>query len=290
MAAVPDRLHRALVRRLPIAAKRALLYAEAHGRRPHLGNPRTFTEKLNWRIVHDRRPLIGQLGDKLAMKEYAARACPGLAIPRVLWSGTDVGELAGVALPERWVLKPNHGTLRVHRGTGAPDVPALRRLTADWLGEPLWPERGEWVYSQARRLLLAEEFLGRPGEVLADHKFLVFGGRVRLVQVDTGRLTGSHSRRLYTRDWEPVAAHEPHVVTGPVTPPPAALPAMVTAAETLGAAFDFVRVDLYDVGGEVWFSELTPYPGGGLDPFDPALDRLLGDCWTLPGRAKVRAP
>ena len=49
---------------------------------------------------------------------------------------------------------------------------------------------------------------------------------------------------------------------------------MLEVAETLGAAFDFVRVDLYDVGGEVWFSELTPYPGGGLDRFDPALDAL----------------
>ncbi|MGY2085754.1 ATP-grasp fold amidoligase family protein [Blastococcus sp. SYSU DS0539] len=290
MPAASDRLHRSLIRRLPIAAKRALLYAEAHRRRPHLGNPRTFTEKLNWRIVHDRRPLIGQLGDKLAMKDYAARACPGLSIPRVLWAGTDVGELAGAGLPERWVLKPNHGTLRVHRGAGRPDVAALRRLTADWLDEPLWPERGEWVYSQARRLILAEEFLGRPGEVLVDHKFLVFGGRARLVQVDTGRLTGSHSRRLYTRDWVPVEAHEPHVATGPDTAPPAALPEMIAVAETLGAAFDFVRVDLYDVAGTVWFSELTPYPGGGLDPFDPDLDRLLGGWWTLPGRAEVRAP
>ncbi|MGY1835790.1 ATP-grasp fold amidoligase family protein [Blastococcus sp. SYSU DS0510] len=289
MPAVPDRLRRAAVRRLPIAAKRALLYAEAHGRLPRMRDPRTFTEKLNWRIVHDRRPLIGQLGDKLAMKEYAARTCPGLAVPRVLWTGTDVGGLAAAELPERWVLKPNHGTMRVHRGVGRPDVPALRRLTADWLGEPLWPERGEWVYSQARRLLLAEEFLGRPGEVLADHKFLVFGGRVRLVQVETGRLTGSHSRRLYTREWVPVAAREPHVATGSVTPPPATLPAMLDVAETLGAAFDFVRVDLYDVDGEVWFGELTPYPGGGLDPFDPELDRLLGSWWTLPARTEVQA-
>ncbi|MCF6507428.1 hypothetical protein E9549_08405 [Blastococcus sp. MG754426] len=288
MRVVPDRFRRAVVRRLPLAAKRAVLYAEAHGRRPPLRRPRTFTEKLNWRIVHDRRPLIGQLGDKLAMKDYAARTCPGLAVPRVFWAGTDLGELAGSALPERWVLKPNHGTMRVHRGAGRPDVPALRRLTEGWLDEPLWPERGEWVYSRARRLLLAEEFLGRPGEVLADHKFLVFGGRVRLVQVDTGRLTGSHSRRLYTRDWVPVTAHEPHVVTGPVTAPPAALPAMLATAEALGAAFDFIRVDLYDVDGEVWFGELTPYPGGGLDPFDPELDRWLGGWWTLPARAGVR--
>jgi hypothetical protein len=64
---------------------------------------------------------------------------------------------------------------------------------------------------------------------------------------------------------------------------------MLEVAAALGAAFDFVRVDLYDVDGEVWFSELTPYPGGGLDRFDPALDEWLGARWQLPPRSAVRA-
>jgi hypothetical protein len=282
-------LPRSVVHRLPHRHKRAVLFWEAHGRRPHLRRPRTFTEKVNWRVVHDRRPLIGALGDKLAMKAYAARVCPGLRVPRVLWSGTDVAELAGAELPDSWVLKPNHGTMRVHVGSGRPDVGQLRRLTAGWLDEPLHRTRGEWVYSQARRLLLAEEFLGRPGELPADWKFLVFGGRVHVVQVDTARFGPGHRRRLYTRDWSPLTVAE-HVPAAPVQPPPGSLAEMLAVAETLGSAFDFVRVDLYDVAGEVWFGELTPYPGGGLDPFDPVLDRELGAAWVLPSRAAVRAP
>jgi hypothetical protein len=203
-----------------------------------------------------------------------------------VWSGTDVGALAAEDLPERWVLKPNHGTMRVHIGAGRPDVAELRRITAGWLDEPLYRSRGEWVYSQARRLLLVEEFLGS-GEPPVDHKFLAFDGRVELVQVDTGRF-GDHRRRLYTRDWTPVDVVE-DVAPGPLAPPPATLPRMLEVADTLGAAFDFVRVDLYDVDGEVWFSELTPYPGGGLDRFDPALDELLGRRWRLPPRSAVRA-
>jgi teichuronopeptide biosynthesis TupA-like protein len=280
-------LPRAVVRRLPLRVKRAVLYREAHGRGPAGRSPQTFTEKVNWRVVNDRRPLIGQLGDKLAMRAYAARVCPAVRVPRVLWTGTDVGELAAAGLPERWVLKPNHGSMRVHLGSGPPDVAALRRVTAGWLDEPLYRERGEWIYSQARRLLLAEEFLGRAGEPPADHKFLVFGGRVRLVQVDTGRFGGGHQRRLYTPDWTPLTVRE-HVPPGPVTPAPPSLPAMTAIAETLGQEFDFIRVDLYDVAGEIWFGELTPYPGGGLDPFDPELDRRLGREWELPPRAAVR--
>ncbi|NEL55940.1 hypothetical protein, partial [Goekera deserti] len=153
----------AVVRRLPLAAKRAVLFRRAHGRLPRDRRPVTFTDKVNWRVLHDRRPLVGQLGDKLAMRAYAAQVCPDLPAPRVLWTGTDVAALAGVDLPERWVLKPNHGTIRVHVGTGPPDLAQLRRVTTGWLDEPLFPERGEWVYSQARRLLLVEEFLAPAG-------------------------------------------------------------------------------------------------------------------------------
>jgi hypothetical protein len=280
------RVPQSVVRRLPLRLKRAVLYRQAHGVWPPDRRPATFTEKVNWRVVHDRRPLIGQLGDKLAMKEHAARVLPALSVPRVLWTGTDVADLAGVDLPQRWVLKPNHGTMRVHIGAGRPDAAELARITAGWLDEPLFRDRGEWVYSQARRLLIAEEFLGS-GQPPVDHKFLVFGGRVELVQVDTGRF-GEHRRRLYSPDWTPVDVVEA-VAPGPLTPPPASLQEMTKVAEALGADFDFVRVDLYDVDGEVWFGELTPYPGGGLDPFDPVLDRVLGSYWQLPPRSAVRA-
>ncbi|MCU1607037.1 MAG: uncharacterized protein JWP46_3502 [Modestobacter sp.] len=76
------------------------------------------------------------------------------------------------------------------------------------------------------------------------------------------------------------------VLPGPVSPPP--LEAMIAVAEALGREFDVIRVDLYDVDGEIWFSELTPCSGGGLDPFDPDLDRELGAWWQLPPRSAVR--
>ena len=134
-------------------------------------------------------------------------------------------------------------------------------------------------------MLLVEEFLGAD---LADYKFLVFGGRVGIVQVDTGRSGRRHQRRLYTPDWRPLDVVEPHMAAAPVTPPPVGLPVMTRVAEELGREFDFIRVDLYDVDGTVWFGELTPYPGGGLDPFDPGLDRELGARWVLPPRRAVR--
>ena len=59
---------------------------------------------------------------------------------------------------------------------------------------------------------------------------------------------------------------------------------MLRIAEQIGSAFDFVRVDLYDTGDEVFFGELTIYPGAGYERFATREDDLFfGSFWRLPG-------
>jgi len=58
---------------------------------------------------------------------------------------------------------------------------------------------------------------------------------------------------------------------------------MKELAKLLSAGHPFLRVDLYEVGGQVYFSEMTFFPNSGFMPFDPPeWDRKLGDMLTLP--------
>jgi hypothetical protein len=58
---------------------------------------------------------------------------------------------------------------------------------------------------------------------------------------------------------------------------------MLEIARRLSAGWDFIRIDLYDVDGAVWFGEFSPYPGAGTSRFVPyAFDEYLGSLWTLP--------
>ena len=68
---------------------------------------------------------------------------------------------------------------------------------------------------------------------------------------------------------------------------------MITAAETIAAHIDHVRVDFYEVDGQAFFGELTVYPNGGhfmwIDADDrgpgfpePNIDAQLGGLWQLP--------
>ncbi|MGY1826471.1 ATP-grasp fold amidoligase family protein [Blastococcus sp. SYSU DS0541] len=276
--------HRGIAGLLPPTARRRYLYLAGHRQLPRLRDPQTFSEKVNWRILRDRRPELAWTCDKLAMKEHAHRLQQqaGVVVPETLWSGEDLAAVAGRRFDRPWVLKPNHRSGLVRFGAASEVVDAATvAATRGWLRDDQSVLLGEWAYSEARKLLLVEEAIGG-GEPLDDYKFFVFDGRVAAIQVDRGRFSGDHTRNLYTRDWEPVPV-QVVAPSGPPTGAPVDLPAMLHAAEVLARSYDFMRVDLYSSAGAIWFGELTPYPGGGVMPFEPAsFDEWLGSRWTLP--------
>jgi hypothetical protein len=277
----------ALTCRLPSSLSRSALFFYVHRRFPRVRNPVTFNEKVNWRILRDRREILKWTCDKLAMKDYASNvqgaAANGLRIPRTLWSGTDVRELEEVELPEHWVLKPNHRSGRVFFGHGPPDIPVLQEIVKDWLQPAEGVNLHEWAYLEARPLLLAEELLGVPGSPPSDYKFWVFAGRVAVVEVHDDRHNDDHSLRWYLPDWTPLEVVSVGYPISVVEPEPANFKQMIAIASELGCSFDYMRVDLYNVDGEIFFGELTPYPASGFDRFDPvSFDAELGAKWELP--------
>lgn len=276
--------------KLPLATRRQVLFLKDHRRLPRFGNPISFSDKINWRIINDRRPLLEWTCDKLAMKEHA-HGIPGLQVPTTLWAGTDLHALASNELPEYWVLKPNHRTGLVYFGKGRPEVAHLQDKTAGWLRAREAPELGEWAYSKARPMLLAEEVVGSPGSPPIDYKFFVFDGEVAVIQVDTERHT-CHKRRLYLPDWSPVDVQISGLQLPAVQPPPPGLDRMLAIAGELGSKFDFIRVDLYNVSGTIFFGEFTPYAGSGLERFVPASfdHKVLGPRWSLPDLAGAELP
>jgi TupA-like ATPgrasp len=273
--------------KLPSGVSRRALFMYYHRQFPHLRNPSTFNEKMNWRILYDRRPILEWTCDKLAMKEYASKV-PGLRVPQTYWFGSNLSELSDVELPEDWVFKPNHRSGKVFFGHGRPDVANLERRSDDWLTRFEANDLHEWAYRKARPVLLIEEMIGAPGIPPTDYKFFVFDGEVALVQVDTDRYTG-HRRRMYLPDWTPLEGHLGHYQLGPIEPsPPANFPEMLAIASELGRPFDFIRVDLYTVADEIFFGEVTPYNASGLTSFAPkSLDAYFGAKWELADRNRT---
>ena len=260
------------------ATRRHALFLLYHHRPGNFRHPKTFSEKMNWRILNDRREILSWTCDKLETKRHADAT--GLATPRTLWAGTDLRELENIDLPDLWVLKPNHRSGAIHFGAGqVADASELPPAREDWLTDAQSVDKGEWAYSRARPCLLVEQRLDR--EPPPDLKVFVFGGRAEVIQLDTDRFK-SHARRFYSRNWQPMQFVDRFSVA-PVTAAPPRLAEMIQAAERVAAGFDFLRVDLYLFDDRIYLGEVTPYVGGGLERFFPrSADRMLGDLWDLP--------
>jgi hypothetical protein len=275
-----------------------------------LAAPESFTEKLRYKMLADRRPLLTTFADKVAVREYVEARVGRDFLPELYLVTNSPAMLDSGGVPREFVVKASHGSRGVivvssvaARDAALPHPPAgwcsamvtpesvdwelLRSLCGEWLTLRYSGLR-EWAYRRVPPRLLCEEVLIDQGHVPFDYRFLVFHGHTRLIQVEQGRFVHKTTQSFYTPEWQRL-----DVTTG--SPPGADLPKpprladMLCAADALGAETDFVRVDLYTIGERVVVGELTSYPGGGGRRFRPdEFDRRLGAWWTLPNRYTQR--
>jgi TupA-like ATPgrasp len=278
-------------------------------------NPRTFREKVRYKMLRDHRPLVVTFADKAAVRDYVAAVVGDRYLPRAYAIVDDPAALHNLALPHTYVVKPTHGSGtaiivsdRAAREARLPTEPGswvyrhvrpefapredIVRIAQGWVAQLYGqgPNR-EWVYGRMPRRIIVEEMLtGADGSIPDDYKFFVFHGRCAFVQVDSGRF-GRRTQDFFRPDWQhvPLRGGLPWADREPAQP--ARLAEMIEVAERLGADTDFVRVDLYDaVGagepdGRIVFGELTSFPAGGDSPFDPeSFNEEFGRLWTVPRR------
>lgn len=271
--------------------------------------PRTFREKVRYKMLRDHRPLVVTFADKAAVRDYVTTVIGAQYLPRVYAILDDPAALREVRLPDSYVVKPTHGSGAAIIVSGhAPKDARLPTVPRSWEYRHVRPESApredvisiaqgwvaqlygqgpnrEWVYGQMPRRIIVEEMLtGADGGVPDDYKFFVFHGRCAFIEVDSGRF-GPRTQDFFRPDWEhlPLSGGAPWADPSPVRP--ARLSEMIDLAERLGADTDFVRVDLYDVAGRIVFGELTSFPAGGDSPFDPeSFNEDFGRPWTVPRR------
>ena len=117
---------------------------------------------------------------------------------------------------------------------------------------------------------------------LRDYKIFCFNGVPKFIQVDIGRFS-NHCRNIYTTDWEllPVTFKCKNSIEMSIKAPKC-LVEMLELAKKLSEGLVHVRVDFYDVNGQVYFGELTFHHGGGAEVIEPKeYDKLWGSFLNL---------
>ena len=255
-----------------------LCYLARHQKWVDFDRPTTFNELVQRRKLQNRDGRMVTLADKVAVKAVVANILGTEWVIPTLWQGTILPEQPD--WPRPFVVKSRHGSnqniyIRDDNFTWS-DV---RTCAAKWMDQPYGQWLDEWLYTHIPRGILVEPFVGNRETLPIDYKIFVFGGVATHVQVHLERETG-HRWIVFDRDWKRVSS----MTSDPDPAPPKSLRQMLDAAETLSRGFDFVRCDLYEIGGKPKFGEMTFYPGSGLDKFNPiALDIEFGRYWLDAG-------
>jgi hypothetical protein len=266
-------------------------HLKAHRVFPNLISPVTFNEKALYRILFDRRPVLTQIVDKAAVRSYVAARLGPQILAELYCLTTDPTTIPFDELPQRFVVKPTHGSgwVQIVTDKSAIDRNALIETCLAWLNRSFYKITREWVYKNIVPRIIVEEFIDDgTGAIPNDYKLFVFDGTVEFIQVDAGRFT-VHRRRLFTPNWEKLDVLFGYDdITGEVPRPPH-LSEMLAAAETLCKDLDFIRADFYDTAERLYFGELTTTPECARGRFRPKeFDRYLGSRWKLPAREMMK--
>ncbi len=278
-----------MLRFLPDRQMVTLQYRIKLDRRLNLRNPQRFTEKLQWYKLYYRNPLMKQCVNKYAVRDYVKQKGLEEILVPLYGHYARPEEIDLDALPERFVLKKQHGgggfdviictdKSKLQRET------VLKQLAIG--GDRVLGGGGgrEWAYWDMETGIVAEELLENPDNPEAgvdDYKFFCYGGKAEYLVVDTDRFIG-HKRNFYDRDWNNL-----HIISD--CPPcdreikkPENFERMLEIAEILSRDFPFARVDLYNISGRIYFGELTFYPWSGYVQFSPdEADFMLGKDFQL---------
>jgi len=159
------------------------------GRRLNLSAPRTFNEKVCYKRLYDRRPLLAMAADKLRVRDYVAAQIGAKYLTELYQVCNSPNEIDYDQLPSQFVIKASHGTAMTFIARDATKArdPRVRTELASWLTRNLYSEQREWCYRDIPPRLMVEELLLENGAVPTDWKFYIFGGNAAYVDVHVGR-------------------------------------------------------------------------------------------------------
>lgn len=265
-----------------------LLYYRMLKKNLNLKQPKTFNEKLQWLKLYDRRPIYTKMVDKFAVREYIKQWIgEEYLIPLVgVWDSVE--EIDFDSLPNQFVLKTTHdsGGVRICKDKKTFDFDEAKSFLNSRLKLNYYYIGREWPYKNVKPRIIAEEYINNSKGDLPDYKFMCFNSKVKYIFTCSDRNNEEGLKvTFFDLDWNvlPFERHYPRSTKE--IQKPNNFDKMIKFAEILSENISFLRVDFYEVDNQLFFGELTFYPGSGFEEFEPEIwDRKLGDLLNLPDK------
>ena len=262
----------------------AARYEAAIGHKLNWDILQTYTEKMQWAKLYDKNPLKATLTDKYLVREWVEKTIGGEYLIPLLGVWDNFEDIDFSELPDRFVLKTNHGsgTNLIVKDKSKLNLKRAKRMFDDWMNiDYAYNSNFEMHYTDIKPKIIAEKYMETSTGELPDYKFLCFGGKPYYCWVDCGRFT-NHTRNVYDLDWKLQSWSQCHPINEVIIEKPAKFETMVMLAQKLSEGLSHVRVDFYNIDGNIYFGEMTFTNASGLERIYPdEWDKRLGELWQL---------
>ena len=257
----------------PEVLVRARYFVRFH-KRLNLKNPKTLNEKILYMSLRTDTSLWTRLSDKYNVRGYIEECGLSNILVPLLGHWHKAEDIDFDKLPEQFVIKSTHGCgdIIIVEDKAAIDKNDVRKRMHAAISEIYGELEGGKHYMRIKPAIIAEgvlendEISNRYSSTLIDYKFWCFNGKAHYVRVYGNR--GSQTDVMtYDMDWSPHPEYSistKEFKSGTEIPKPQNFDDMIKIVEILGKPFPVVRVDLYNIGGKIYFGELTFTSHGGM--------------------------
>jgi len=266
----------------------SIIYYILVGKELNLDNPSSFNEKIQWLKLNDFKYEYTQMVDKYQVRKYVAeRIGEEHLIPLIGGPWDNFEEINFELLPNKFVLKCTHdsGGVVICSDKSKFDKSSAREKINNSLNRNYYWGGREKVYKDIKPRIIAETYLvDDDGTELNDYKIMVFNGKAKCSFVCSERFTEESLKvTFFDLDWNKMPFERRYPKSSILINRPQSYELMIQLAEILADGIPFNRVDFYEIKGHVYFGEMTFYPGGGLECFNPEeWDNILGGWLELP--------
>ena len=195
-------------------------------------------------------------------------------------------------LPSSFVLKTNNGagTVMIVEDKSTINVAEVKNTLNKWLKKRFGLLQAEPHYLAIKPCIIAEDLIREKGNIsssLIDYKIWCFDGKVFATWVCYNRHRFMADTEWHYLDWNyrpEWSVFTDHYKDGHGrVPKPQNYKDMVYFAEKLSEGFPQVRIDLYNIDGQIYFGEMTFICASGhMNFYSDEVLQIMGDLTKLP--------
>lgn len=264
------------------------------GTKLDLQNPRTFTEKLQWLKLYNRKPIYTTMVDKYAAKQFISDIVGSEYIVPTLGVWGQFEDIDFSALPSQFVLKCTHdsGSIVVCNDKNKLNMDEIKKHFHFHLNNDEYILGREWPYKDVPRRIICEPLLADidagVGSTIKDYKFFCFNGEPKVMYISNDR--GDDPRTdFFDMDFNhlPIRMKDPNADIPPQLPD--CFDVMKKISKKLAHGIPHLRVDFYVVNNKPYVGELTFFHNSGFTAIKPEEWNVkLGEWIELPKKREKR--